>query len=58
MSPRTRSKKVAKKAVRRILIVENSYRPGIGLFIETLFKSENDPMLEASVVDTDEALIF
>ncbi len=54
MSPHKSSKDVAKESLRRILIVENSYRPGIGLFIEKLFKSEKDPMLDSLVVDTDE----
>ena len=54
MSPHKSSKDVAKDSLRRILIVENSFRPGIGLFIEKLFKNEKDPMLDSLVVDTDE----
>ena len=54
MSPHKSAKHTAKESLRRILIVENSYRPGIGLLIEKLFKSEKDPMLDSLVVDTAE----
>lgn len=54
MSPHKSAKHSPKESLRRILIVENSYRPGIGVFIEKLFKSEKDPMLDSLVVDTDE----
>lgn len=38
----------------RILIVENSFRPGIGLNIAKHFRNENDPKVEPLVIDTDE----
>lgn len=38
----------------RILIVENSFRPGVGLQIAKLFRSENDPTLDSLIIDTDE----
>lgn len=40
--------------LQRVLIVENSFRPGVGLHIAKLFRSENDPHLNSLVVDTDE----
>ena len=52
MSAHKNSKYVAKDSLRRILIVENSYRPGISLFIEKLFKNEKDLMLNSKVVGT------
>jgi DNA-binding NarL/FixJ family response regulator len=47
-------KPISKKSLERILIVENSFRPGIGLQIAKLLRSENDPKLESLVIDTDE----
>ena len=38
----------------RILIVENSFRPGVGLHIAKLFRSEKDPKVEPLVIDADE----
>lgn len=40
--------------LQRVLIVENSFRPGVGLHIAKLFRSENDPNLNSLVVDADE----
>ncbi len=40
--------------MKRILIVENSYRPGVGLLIAKFFRSEQDPDLVSLVIDTDE----
>lgn len=54
MATHKRAKDAVSDSLRRIMIVENSYRPGIGLFIEKLFKNEKDPMLDSLVVDTDE----
>jgi len=42
------------KSLERILIVENSFRPGVGLLIAKLFRSENHPKLESLVIDADE----
>lgn len=46
----------SKKRLERVLIVENSFRPGIGLQLAKLFRAENDPNLETLVIDTDEVL--
>lgn len=43
-------------SLQRVLIVENSFRPGVGLHIAKLFRSENDPKLDSLVVDTDEVV--
>lgn len=42
------------RLMERILIVENSFRPGVGLHIAKLFRSEHDPKLDSLVIDTDE----
>lgn len=42
------------ESLERILIVENSFRPGVGLHIAKLFRSEHDPKLDSLVIDTDE----
>lgn len=47
-------KPISKKLMERILIVENSFRPGIGLNIAKNFRSEKDPKVEPLVIDTDE----
>jgi DNA-binding NarL/FixJ family response regulator len=47
-------KQNSKKSLERILIVENSFRPGVGIQIAKLFRGENDPKLESLVIDTDE----
>lgn len=44
------------RPLERILIVENAYRPGVGLQIAKLVRSERNPDLESMVVDGDEAL--
>lgn len=54
MKTTNNEKRVSKKSMERILIVENSFRPGVGLHIAKLFRSENDPKLESLVIDTDE----
>lgn len=54
MNTRKNAKTNSKESVERILIVENSFRPGVGLHIAKLFRSENDPKLESLVIDTDE----
>ena len=43
-----------KGSVRRILIVENSFRPGVGLLIAKLFRSAENLKLDSLVIDTDE----
>lgn len=47
-------KPISKKLLERILIVENSFRPGIGLNIAKNFRSEKDSKVEPLVIDTDE----
>ncbi len=47
-------KPVSKKLMERILIVENSFRPGIGLNIAKNFRTEKDLKVEPLVIDTDE----
>lgn len=47
-------KPISKKLLERILIVENSFHPGVGLHIAKLFRSEHDPKLDSLVIDTDE----
>lgn len=47
-------KPISTKLMERILIVENSFRPGIGLHIAKLFRSEKNPKVEPLVVDTEE----
>lgn len=42
------------KPLERILIVENSFRPGVGLLIAKVFRSELDSNVEPLVVDVDE----
>lgn len=42
------------KSLERILIVENSFRPGVGLQIAKLFRSEQNQKLESMVIDADE----
>jgi DNA-binding NarL/FixJ family response regulator len=44
------------KDMERILIVENSFRPGIGLFIARLVRNELDQRLESLVIDVDEVV--
>lgn len=44
------------KPLERILIVENAFRPGVGLQIAKLFRSEHDQHLESLVIDTDEIM--
>lgn len=44
----------SKESMKHILIVENLYRPGVGLLIAKLFRSEQDPDLVSLVIDTDE----
>jgi len=45
---------IPKGSVERILIVENSFRPGIGLLIAKLFRSAENLKLDSLVIDTDE----
>lgn len=47
-------KATERKSLERILIVENSFRPGIGLQMNKLFRSENDANLHSLVIDADE----
>ena len=47
-------KRISKKSLERILIVENSFRPGVGLHIAKLCRSKSDPKVESLVIDTDE----
>jgi len=44
------------KTLERISIVENMFRPGIGLFVETILRSSTSPLIETLVVDADDAL--
>ena len=52
MSPTAKTK--AKEPLERILIVENSFRPGVGLLIAKLFRGEQNSKLDSLVIDTDE----
>lgn len=54
MSAAKHSKETDAGSLRRILVIENSFRPGIGNFIEKLFKSDKDPMLDSRVVDAED----
>lgn len=47
-------KPISKKLLERILIVENSFRPGIGLSIAKNFRANRDSRVEPLVIDTDE----
>lgn len=47
-------KLISNKSMKRILIVENSFRPGVGFHIAKLFRSKGDPKVEPLVIDTDE----
>ena len=44
------------KPLERILIIENSFRPGVGLQIAKLVRSKHYPNLQSLVVDGDEVL--
>ena len=44
------------KNIERISIVENMFRPGIGLFVETILRSSTSPLIETLVVDADDIL--
>lgn len=44
----------SKELMKRILIVENSFRPGVGLLIAKFFRSEQGPKLDSLVIDSDE----
>lgn len=48
--------KVSLKTLQRILIIENSYRVGIGLFIAKLFRNENFPSVNVLIIDSDEVI--
>ena len=52
MSPTAKTK--AKEPLERILIVENSFRPGVGLLISKLLRGEQNSKLDSLVIDTDE----
>ena len=47
-------KPISKKSLERILIVENAFRPGIGLSIAKNFRIEKQAKVEPLVIDTDE----
>lgn len=47
-------KPISKKLLERILIVENSFRPGVGLNIAKHFRTEKNPKVDPLVIDTDE----
>lgn len=48
------AKSKTKESLERILIVENSFRPGVGLLIAKLFQNESNSKLDSLVIDTDE----
>lgn len=50
-------KPISPKSIERILIVENSFRPGVGLHIAKLFRSKNHPKVQPLVIDTDEVAV-
>lgn len=38
----------------RILVVENSFRPGIGLFVEKILQGTTQPLVDTRVIDSEE----
>ena len=48
------AKSKGKESLARILIVENSFRPGVGLLIAKLFRDESNSKLESMIIDADE----
>jgi DNA-binding NarL/FixJ family response regulator len=44
------------KTLERISIVENMFRPGVGLFVETILRSSTSPFIETVVVDAEDVL--
>jgi DNA-binding NarL/FixJ family response regulator len=54
MMTRKVTKMNAKELIERILIIENSFRPGAGLFIAKLVRSVPDQHQETLVIDADE----
>lgn len=42
------------RSIERIVIVENSFRPGVGLLIAKLFRVKNDSAFSTLIIDSDE----